>query len=318
MKNTATRIVSLTALAVLLLALAPLASASTLTVSLNPKTDLAKVQSVSTTKIVFTYPDNSTISQYLKGVNTTLTYSGSFGGSDSGVQALQGSFDHEDDHISVNNATVSTSYVAKGSPTELDIMKSTNVTAWVSGVFSVVNGTVVADLGWRAFVVRGPMEFDMDHQNIDVNLAGSTMEDSMANHAFAAGFLFNAFGVAFWNRPTLNFSALNTPLSTWTKNYDSATNTTTFTKTIAGQSNFSASADLNGQKYTLSMTSDPTGVVAVQGYADASGNSLTLSPPPASTSDGLLVLGAAIAVIAGFAGYIAVRRGVRTKSPTAS
>ena len=307
----------MTALAIVLLSLAPLASASTLTVNLNPKTGLAEVQSVSTTKLVFTYPANSTISQYLKDVNTTFTLSGSFDSSASGVRALQGSFDHEDDHISVKNATVSTDYVAKGSPTELDITKSTNVTAWVSGAFRVVNGTVVVDLGWRAFVVRGPMDFDMHNQEVDVNLVGSTMQDSMANHAFAAGFIFNAFGAAFWNRPTLNFSALNTPLSSWTKNYNSATNTTTFSKTIAGQSTFTASADLNGQKYSFSMTSDPSGVVTVQGYANPSGDSLILASAPASSASGLVAIGAAIVVLVGLIGYVAIKRGVRPKSPMA-
>ena len=131
MKNTAKQIIPFTALAIVLLSLAPLASASTLTVNLNPKTGLAEVQSVSTVKIVFTYPADSTISQYLRNVSTNFDLSGSFDSSASGVQALQGSFDHEDDSISVKNATVSTVYVAKGSSTELDITKSTNVTAWV-------------------------------------------------------------------------------------------------------------------------------------------------------------------------------------------
>ena len=318
MKNAAKSIVPVTALALLLLSLAPLASASTLNVNLNPTTGLAQVSSVSTTKIVFTYPANSTMSQYLKDVNSSFSLAGSFDSTSPGVQALQGSFDDSDSHISVKNATVSIGYTAKGSPTELDVMKSTNVTAWVSGVFKVVNGTVTANLGWRAFVVRGPMNFDMGNRMVDINLVGSTMEDSMSSHSFAAGFMFNAFGGgSLWDRPTLNFSALNSPLSTWTKNYNSATNTTTFSKAISGQSTFTASADLNGQKYSLSSTSDPSGTVTVQGYANASGDSLVMATPPASMGSGILVVGAVIAALAALGGYFAIKRGVRPKAPLA-
>lgn len=115
----------------------------------------------------------------------------------------------------------------------------------------------------------------------------------------------------------MNFSALNTPLSTWTKNYNAATNTTTFTKTINGQSTFTASLDYNGAKYSLSATSDPAGVVAVQGYANAQGDSLTMAPAPASTASGLLAIGAVIAIVLSLVGYLAVKRGIKPKSPMA-
>jgi hypothetical protein len=307
MKQATKTILPLTALAILLVSVSPLAYASTLTVNLNPKTGLAKLDSTSTTKITFTYPSNSTISKYLRNVSSSYTSKGQFTGSDSGTQLLQGSFDDEDSHISVRNMTVSVSYSAKGSATELVVNKQTNVSAWVSGAFSVVNGSVTANLGWRAFVVRGAMDLPLEGRTVDVNLVGSSMEDSIATHYAAAAIFLGAFGGGtIWNRPTLNFSALNTPLSTWTKNYDSATNTTTFSKTISGQSNFTASVDYNGQKYSLSAVSDPSGVVRVQGYANAQGDSLVMAASPPASSGSFLAVGAALVVLAGL-GYMVFR-----------
>jgi len=314
MKNKANKIIPLTALAVVLLSLAPMVTASTLSVSLNPKTDLAKIDSMSSTKIVFTYPADSSISNYMRNISTSTSLKGSFDGSTSGARELQGSFDDEDSHVVVKNMSVAFGYTAKGSATELVIDKTTNITAWVSGVFSVVNGSVTANLGWRAFVIRGALSLPLENHMVDVNLAGSIMDDSFGDHAYAAGFLQTA-AWGWWNRPTLNYSQLNTPLSSWTKNYDSATNTTTYSKTITGSSNFTASLTNNGQKYTLSAVSDPTGVVTVQGYANAVGDSLVMAPAPASTGMGLIAVGAAAAVVLGLIGYIAVRRGVRAKTP---
>ena len=217
----------------------------------------------------------------------------------------------------VSNISVAVNFVAKGNSTTLVVDKTTKVNATVSGVFSVVNGTVTANLGWRAFIVRGAMNLPLEGRDVDVNLAGSAMEDSISSHAYAAGWLVNAFGGgSFWNRPTLNFTALSTPLSTWTKNYNAATNTTTFSKTISGQDTFSVKATYNGQTYSFSAVSDPSGVVAVQGYANASGDSLAITSAPASASTGIMVA----AVIAGLllvaGAYIALRLKARPRTST--
>jgi len=320
MKTEAKSIIPLATIAVLLFSVSPLASASTLTVNLNPKTGVALVESVSTTKIIFTYPSSSTVSEYLRNVSSSFSFSGSFDGTSQGAHELQDSFDGWDHHISVSNMSVAVVYTAKGNSTALVVNKSTDVNATVSGVFQVVNGTVTANLGWRAFIVKGALTLPLDGHMVDVNLAGDAMEDSLGNHALGATWLLNAFGGgSFWNRPTLNFSALSTPLSTWTKNYDASTNTTTFSKTISGQDTYTVSADLNGQKYSLSSVSDPSGVVAVQGYANASGDSLVMAPAPASASS-LIV---AAAVVAGLlviaAGIFLLRSRARTKvAPSSS
>jgi hypothetical protein len=315
MKNTTKRIVPLSALAVLLISIAPIAYGSTLTVTLNPTTGLAKVNSVSATKVVFTYPAGSSISNYLKNVSASQTFTGSFAGSTSGAKELQGGFDDEDSHIAVQNMSVALGYSAHGNATAFVLDKTTNITAWVTGVFTVVNGTVTANLGWRAFVIRGAMYLPFEGSTMDINLVGPSMHNVLEPHMTAANIFFGAFGGAsLWNRPTLNFSALNTPLSTWTKNYNSATNTTTFSKTISGESNYTASADINGQKYSLSAFSDPSGVVTVHGYANASGDSLVMAAPPASTltSAGYLAVAAAVVVLVIAVSYLALRAKART------
>ncbi|HLQ06743.1 MAG TPA: hypothetical protein VK126_03220 [Nitrososphaerales archaeon] len=315
MKTAAKRILPLTALAILLISMAPLAYASTLKVTLNPNTKLAKIDSVSTTKIVFTYPATSTMATYLKGVSSSLKLNGSFAGGTSGVEELQSSFPYHDGHISVKNMTVSLDYSTKGNATALVVNKMTHITAWVSGVFSVVNHTVKADLRWRSFMVQGAMDVELENHPVDINLVGSAMEYSLGSHQIALGFLSNSFGGGdIWSRPTLNFSALNSPLSSWTKNYNSLTNTTTFSKTISGQTTFSASINYNGQKYSLSAVSDPSGEVAVQGYANASGDSITIGPTPAYLSLAVWEAAAAI-IVAGIAvGYLALRS--RSKART--
>ena len=321
MKTEAKKIVPLATLAVLLFVVSPLANASTLTVNLNPKSGLAKVDSVSTTKIVFAYPSDSTVSKYLRNVSSSLSLSGTFNGGSQAALELQDTFDGLDSHISVTNMSVDVSYGAKGNATTLVISTSTDVNATVTGVFQVVNGTVRANLGWRAFLVRGALDLPLGGRTVDVNLAGDAMEDSLGSHMAGGAWLSSAFGgFSFWNRSTLNFSQLDTPLDTWTKNYNAATNTTTFSKTISGQNTYSIQADLNGQKYSLSAISDPSGVVSVQGYAIASGDTLVMAPAPssASTSSGVLAVAGVVMLLAIVGGYLAIRTRSRSKTATTS
>lgn len=308
MRNSTSKVIALTTLALLLVSTAPAAFGSTLTIDLNPTTKVAKVTSVSVTHIVLTYPVNTTLSDYLKGVNSSLKLNGTFQQGEAGVEELQGSFADEGSHVSVQNMTVSIDYSAKGNATALVIDKETSITAWVTGVFSVVNGTVKADLKWRSFVIVGALNLNFGDHMMDVNQVGPAMEDSLAEHTFATQYILGAFGGAtIWHRPTLNFSQLNSPLTTWTKNFDSSTNTTTFSKTISGNSTFKASLDIDGKVYTLSATSDPSAAVNVKGYASASGDSLTLQAPPAGYSPLMLVAAAAGAAVIAALAYAVIR-----------
>jgi len=87
----------------------PLVNASTLTVNLSPKSGIAKVDSVSTTEIVFTYPSDSAVSKYLRNVSSSFSLTGTFDGSFQGAQELQGIFDDWDGYVSVTNVSVDVS-----------------------------------------------------------------------------------------------------------------------------------------------------------------------------------------------------------------
>jgi uncharacterized protein (DUF2141 family) len=314
MKTRADKLLPLAVLSILVISAAPAAFASTLTVTLNPTTKVAEVHAVSTTKIVLTYPANSTMSNNLKDVNSSLALSGSFDSSYTGVREFQGDFHDEDGGVSVHNMTASVDYTAKGNATAFVLNKETNITAWVTGIFHVVNGTVQADLGWRSFVVVGALNLNLGDHMVDINQVGSAMADSLSTHTAAIQILADSFGRdGIWTRPTLNYSALNAPLSTWTKNYDSATNTTTFSKTISGSYTLSASADYNGQKYTMSATSDPSASIAIEGYATASGNSLVVGSAPATLSSSLWVAAAIGVVVVGAVAYLALRSRAKPK-----
>ena len=276
-------VTGLAVLAVLAMSLAPAAYGSTLTVQLNPSTKVAKLNSVSTTDLVLTYPANSTLSDYLNGYNSSSSLSGSFNSSSGAVRSFREGFhDQDGQQVALDNMTVSYSYNAKANSTALVVDKVTDITAYVVGAFNVTNGTVTANLGWKSFYVAGALDLNLGGRTVDVNLVGSSLTQSLTGRGSGVAILTGMFaGGSLWSRATLNFSSLSAPLSTWTRSYDAATNTTTFSKTISGNSTFSANYGSNGQNYSLLMTSDPSASISASGYATASGNSLVFSSPPA-------------------------------------
>ncbi|MCL5068335.1 MAG: hypothetical protein M1368_08295 [Thaumarchaeota archaeon] len=180
---------------------------------------------------------------------------------------------------------------AKANSSALVIIRTTNLTAWVTGIYNNTNGELEANLDWKAFTIRGSFIVPMDGRNMDLNMLGSGMQESLGDNNIATLFLSQSFGSDnIWSRPTIDFSALNTPLTNWTRHYDAATNTTTFSKNLNSQSTYSASVSVNGQGYSISMTSDPSSTVKVLGYATASGNTLVISNPPPSTSFEIIAL----------------------------
>ncbi|HUI01247.1 MAG TPA: hypothetical protein VLX56_06425 [Nitrososphaerales archaeon] len=293
--------------------LAPAAFGSTLSVDLNPGTKVANLTSVSSTDLVLTYPANSTLSNYLAGYDSSSSLSGNFGGNSQAVANFHDQFhDHDNSQISISNMTVSYNYSAKANSTALVVNKMTEIIASVAGIFNVTNGTVTANLGWRSFYIVGALNLDLQDHIVDVNLAGPSLAESINGRSMGVEILTGMFaGNSLWSRPTLNFSSLSSPLSTWTKNYNSGTNTTTFSKTIAGNSTFSTRYTDNGQTYSLSMTSDPSAVISTNGYAKASGDSLTITKAPTLLNPLLWVGVAAIVfgVIAVGAVYFARRSG---------
>jgi hypothetical protein len=318
--KTRSRLIPLVAISLLLIAVSPAAYASTLKVTLNPATKTADLTSNSTTTLVLTYPSNSTLSKYLRNYTSSVSWSGSFRGSSDGTLALQGSLEEEDHDVHVQSMNVTYSLKATGNNTALVVNKETDVSAIVVGAFSVVNGTVHANLGWKAFSIHGQMILNLEDHQVDVNQVGSTFNTQLGDHPYLTASIFGMFGeYGLWHRSTLNFSALNTPLSTWTRNYDSLTNTTTYSKTINGESSLSVSADFNGQKYGMSIKSDPSAQVGVQGYAVASGDSLVIQPTPLLLTPAVWV-GAAAVMIAVVGGALYMlkrsRAHVQTRVPS--
>ena len=87
------RLIAVSVVALLLTAAAPVAFASSITVTLNPTTKVARFDSVSTTNIVLTYPANSSLSGYLRGYNSSLSLSGDFRGDSSSMRSFQRGMD---------------------------------------------------------------------------------------------------------------------------------------------------------------------------------------------------------------------------------
>lgn len=305
MRRTAKLLIPASVLALLFLSMAPAVSASTLKVELNPSTGVATMMSTSVTSIIVTYPANSTLSGYLNGYAYNSSVSGAFPSGSQGIVAFEGHFrDGDRGGISVRNMTVTSSYTASANSTTLVISKQTQISATVSGVFKVVNGTVTADLGWRSFQVDGALDLPLQGHVFDVNLLGASVTSAMGGRGLGVDAVVAMFGGgSLWNSPTLNFSSLNTPLTNWTKSYNSITNTTTFSKTISGQSSLSTSYTNNGQTYSLKETSDPSAVIATPGYAVVSGNSLSIVAVP-------MYLSPIMWVEAGFLGALVIFAGV--------
>ena len=306
----------LSALIALLLAISiPVVSASTVNIALNPTTGVAKVIGISTTTIIFTYPANSSVSNFLKGYSYSTQAAGNIAAGQSSADDFQSALRNYTQSISVENMSVSFNTKAIANSTALVITKETNITAWVTGVFNETNGKVMADLQWKAFVIRGSFDVPLDGHNFDLNTLGSAVVEPLGGDGFASSFLVNSFGGDdLWSHPTIDFSALNSPLTNWTRVYDSSTNTTTFTKNINTHDNFSSSYSFNGQTYSLLMTYDPSSTVSVLGYASPFGNSLIIESPPSlapTTISALIII--AFVILAATA-YMATRWRAKSRS----
>jgi hypothetical protein len=287
----------------------PVVSASTVNITLNPTNGIAKVTGVSTTTIVFTYPVNSSLSNLLKEYNYSLQVSGNIAKGQVSSDDFQDALRNYTPGISVENMSASLATHAVGNSTALVVTRVTNLTAYVTGIFNVTDGKVMANLGWKAFAIKGSFEVPMDGQSYDLNLLGSALVTPLGRAGVASSFLASSFGgESIWSRSTIDFSALSTPLSNWTRVYNPATNTTTFTKNVNAESNYSSSVSFNGQKYTLSMVYDPSSSVKVLGYANPVGDSLVIeSPPPGTISTTTVLALVAFIVVAVFA-FVAIKR----------
>jgi len=313
----------LAVLALALVAFSPAAYASSINITLNPSTNTANINASSNTNLILTYPAGSMLSHQLNGTDTSETYSGSFHSDSDAYNVIQASIDRSDPSLRMVSANFTYSLSAKGNTTAFVMTKQTNITAVVTGVFTVVNGTVHADLGWKDFAIRGQLLLDLQSRTVDVNEVGSAFSLQLGDRPFVLNAVLGMFGGnGLWQASTIDYSSLNSPLSTWTSHYDSSTNTTTYSKTISTNSSLSSTYTVNGQTYTLSVVSDPSAQIAVQGYAVASGDTLTLQPAPASIGlagvDPMVWVALGAVVVNALAGgfYLFRRTRVRTPSST--
>ena len=318
MKNSK-KLFPLVALALALVALSPAAYASTINITLNPKTNTANINASSTTDLILTYPANSTLSHQLNGTDTSVKFKGSFDSDSDATNAIQASIEQANHDIRVVSANFTYTLTAKGNTTAFALTKQINITALVTGVFVVHNGTVQANMGWKAFAIRGQLLLDLQSHVVDVNEVGSAFSMQLVGKPNVLGAVLRMFGGDdLWHASTIDYSSLNSPLSTWTSHYDSSTNTTTYTKTINTESSLDATYTVNGQTYTLSVKSDPSAQIAVQGYAVASGDSLTLQPAPAgfASVDAAVwvATGVVVLVVLGSAFYLFRRSRAKTPS----
>ncbi|MEM4057216.1 MAG: hypothetical protein QXZ12_00600 [Thermoplasmata archaeon] len=275
----------------------PLVSASSLTVHVYPAKNQAEINAVSDTKIIFTYPNQSYISDLLNDTNYSYTMTVNITHGNSSIAFFEGFLRSHYTNISVENMSVAMNVKAVANTTTLIITKNMNINIWISGIFNKTkNGTTIANMSWRDFSVNGKFDVNYNGNTWDINEAGGMMNNVMGEGWNTFNQMFD--DTHFLARSTINYSALNAPLKDWNKNYDATTNSTSFTYVYNKTISFNSSVDFNGAKYTLNMSYDPSATIVVPGYATASGNNLIITPTaPATTFPYLLVGIAAIVVI---------------------
>ncbi|MEM3671219.1 MAG: hypothetical protein QW767_05710 [Thermoprotei archaeon] len=306
------QIVALAVILVALISATPLAYASTVHYTLNPKSKSTVIDAVTEVVAVLKYPSNSVLEQALNGSEYSLSATGTASSSSPNVQVMEQALSNRGLNLSVRQMNITFALTAHGNTTTFVIKKDVSVSALVYGTFNVSKGKLEANLAWKAFDVRSKLYVPLeDGENVDVNYVGSSVGALFAGKSFLLGALVLMFQhTRAWDASTLNFSVLNSPLSTWTRNYDSSTNTTTFSKSVSRNVEFSASYSSPEGNYSLTISYDPSSTVTVPGYATASGNTLVISASPAPQLG--LEFGAVavvvILVVVGAAFYFSRRR----------
>jgi hypothetical protein len=301
------------------------ANAATVTVTAYPAQNVSNVMINDSVYMIFTYPANSFVSNALNGSNysyklsaSNIPYnSGSFMSFQNALQNRQGDNKQGNDDplnnspiVPQNNSTVtllnmsvteSKSMVAN--TTTMVLSRSTIINAWVSGIFNKTSsGRIVGNFGWKSFRVDSQFDVNFNGESEDINFIGNSFFAPMGSRFGMMSFLMAAPLGQISQIPTINFSAFNTPLSQWTRTYNSATGITTFTKSVSSQTLYNASLSVNGKTYSLRVISDPSYTLNVKGYALATGNTITVTSPPTNYAEYAAV--AVIVVVIAVAGTL--------------
>jgi hypothetical protein len=253
----------------LLIMTVPLASASTLDVRVLPGFRQTELTVVSSVNLTMNYPSDSFMSMAMGRVNFTLNVSTPNVPQDSpGFLVFEGALKAHDPNVTLENMSVD--LVARGYGTSTSFMFSKNVTitAWVSGIFNRSDGELSGNFNWKAFVVRGDMPVGFNGQTLDVNSLGSMIGMMHISTIGGQGTMPSYYS----NESTINFSAFGVPMSDWSKVYYASTNTTVFTHRADEHTLLTLNETVNGESYSLKVTTDPSSAITVPGYAEARGD----------------------------------------------
>jgi len=279
---------------------APIVGASTLRVIVGGSLKTAEIVATSNTNLVFTYPSTSQISGLLNGFNYSVQLSAPNVPAESDAfQAFQHQLRRGFQNITLINMSVYLTLAAHANKTSLVVTKTVVIQAWATGIFNKTNARVVGDFGWKDFEVKGNLDVDFGGRTFDINTVGSTILSPFGEDEGFVGFMMHSFGSGpLWSASTINFSALDTPLSQWARSYNPSTNTTTFSKTLSSTFLYREEASVNGENYTVSLSYDPSSSITLPGYAVANGNTVIVEQAPPGTTQRSTAIIVSVAVIA--------------------
>ncbi len=310
-----TRFALITMVLLLILSMAaPLVGASTLQVIVGGSLKTAEIVATSHTNLVFAYPSTSLVSSALNGFNYSVELSAPNVPPESDAfQAFQHQLRRGFQNITLTNMSVYLSLDAHANTTSLVVTKTVVIQAWATGIFNKTNSRVVGDFGWKNFEVKGNLDVDFDGQTFDINTVGSTILFPFGGDEGLVGFMMHSFGGGpLWSASTINFSALNTPLSQWTRSYNPSTNTTIFSKTVSSTFLYREETSVNGENYTISLSYDPSCSITLPGYAVANGNAVIVQQaPPGSTQRGTAIIVSVAVIAIVVAASVLLRRNTR-------
>ncbi|MGC8558676.1 MAG: hypothetical protein ACP5NC_06780 [Nitrososphaeria archaeon] len=283
------------------------ANAATVTVTAYPAQNVSNIVVNDSVYMIFTYPSNSFVSNELNGTSYSLKLSANSIPRDSGAfMSFQNALRNEDDNSSISllNMSVTESKSLVANATTMVISRSTLINAWVSGIFNrTSSGKFVGNFGWKSFRVDSKFDVNFEGKSEDINFIGNSFFAPLGGKFMMMSLLMSAPLGQISQIPTINFSAFNDPLSQWTRTYNSATGITTFTKSASSQTLYNASLSVNGKTYSIRVVSDPSYTLNIKGYALASGNTITVTSPPANYAEYAAIAVVAVIVIAGTVMY---------------
>ncbi len=277
-----------------------LANASTLNVYVEPSLSQAKLVATTTSDLLFTYPSSSRVSNLLNGFTYSVQLSANNVPSDSqAFHQFEAELRAAYYNITLENMSVSYQLYSSANQTTLNVTKIVTITAWATGIFNKTKSHVEANFAWKNFQVKGPWQLNFNGRYVDVNTVGQGMLYPIGQQSVLPSLLLTFFtSQAILSTSTINFSQLNTPLSEWSRTYNAATNTTTFSKSVSGNFLLNASVAVNGEQYALKVYQDPSSTITVSGYAIAQGNTLVIESAPILSGPDLAgIIAVAIVII---------------------